>query len=241
MSKDNSSFMQFSADAWVQVEFEVANNDSDKSPHPFSFVPIPSNYRHDHTYTHSMLMFLWLDLRAAFEGSQGQGTVHFILTSCSHIMYSGYCGGTWTLGRHICCCLIYVNQQDSMWFSISSSLEIGRLSQDTSVQVISNPPPKLVMVAYLSKSEITRRLEKRHPGSTSGSYPAPSADYIAGWFCQFEQDLRECNIPPAQYQATAFMVLLGTIRVGMMVKRRQEPCNWDVFKNVIVEAVCCMY
>jgi len=97
------------------------------------------------------------------------------------------------------------------------------------------------MVAYLSKSEIISRLEERHPGSTSGSYPPPRGDYFAGWFCQFEQDLRECNIPPAQYQTTALMVLLGTIRVGMMIKRRQEPCTWDVFKNVIVEAVCRTY
>ena len=106
---------------------------------------------------------------------------------------------------------------------------------------LSNLPPKLVMAAPLSKSEIIGQLEERRPGSTSGSYEVPAADNIAEWFRQFNQDLTECDIPSAQHQEAAFTVLPGTIRIEMMKQRRQGPCNWDVFKEVIVDAIIRMY
>ena len=94
------------------------------------------------------------------------------------------------------------------------------------------------MAAPLSQSEIIRQLKERRPDSTSGSYLAYN---IAEWFCQFEQDLAECDIPPAQHQEAAFMVLPGTIRIEMMKQQRKVPCNWDVFKEVILDAIIRMY
>ena len=87
----------------------------------------------------------------------------------------------------------------------------------------------------LTQSEISRLLEERHPGSTRGSCPAPTAANIASCLRQFEEDLGECDIPPAQWQETAFMVLPGTIRTGMM-KRRRRGRVVGSFKDAIAEA-----
>jgi len=50
-----------------------------------------------------------------------------------------------------------------------------------------NPLPNVVMAAPLTQSEISRLLEERHPGSTRGSCPAPTAANIASWLRQFEE------------------------------------------------------
>ena len=97
------------------------------------------------------------------------------------------------------------------------------------------------MSAPLSQSEIIRRLEKRRPGSTSGSYPAPTVANIASWLRQFEKDLRECDIPSSQQQEAAFMILPGTIRTEMMKRRREGPCDWVGFKDAIAEAAIRMF